>query len=243
MGQVWESGTAGVEVVVMLHVNGKWEEYKLKGLGWADGLGREEEEKGLKGVVPETVADQASEATRAAPERAQPMHDGAHVERLAASTRATGPLYNRCCRGGTVKLREIVEGLIHVLDQHNALVQLFRTARDKLRDADVPEFKVRLYGVGGATQYELPTADTLGAIVYEDGPESLSEFDMVIETHAGDSDPEGDGDKRVTMNAYYAYQIHDRNDTALSRAAGGLGSAGPSNATARPSTPLDITYA
>ncbi|PWA82511.1 hypothetical protein CTI12_AA051370 [Artemisia annua] len=39
--------------------------------------------------------------------------------------------------------RDIVEGLIRVLDEHNALVQLFRTARDKLHEADVPEFKAQ----------------------------------------------------------------------------------------------------
>ncbi|PWA53249.1 nucleic acid-binding, OB-fold protein [Artemisia annua] len=84
-------------------------------------------------------------------------------------------------------------------------VQLFRTARDKLRGTNVPEFKVKLFSVVGSAQHELPTADCIGAIVFEDGPESESEFDIVIETH---SDTEED--KRVTMNAYYAYQIHDR---------------------------------
>ncbi|GKF28328.1 hypothetical protein Tco_0094670, partial [Tanacetum coccineum] len=39
---------------------------------------------------------------------------------------------------------EIVEGLIEFLDNHNALVQLFRTACNKHIDADIPEFKVRL---------------------------------------------------------------------------------------------------
>ncbi|GKD92897.1 DNA helicase [Tanacetum coccineum] len=34
------------------------------------------------------------------------------------------------------------EGLIEFLDNHNALVRLFRTARDKLKDVDVPKFKV-----------------------------------------------------------------------------------------------------
>ncbi|PWA92861.1 K-box region and MADS-box transcription factor family protein [Artemisia annua] len=47
--------------------------------------------------------------------------------------------------GGNTNLRrDIVEGLIHMLDEHNALVQLFRTARDKLQEADVPEFKIDL---------------------------------------------------------------------------------------------------
>lgn len=42
----------------------------------------------------------------------------------------------------------IVRGLIHFLDANNALVQLFRTACDKLQQQDVPEFKVRKYVCG-----------------------------------------------------------------------------------------------
>nr|GEV14731.1 DNA helicase [Tanacetum cinerariifolium] len=62
--------------------------------------------------------------------------------------------------------KEIVEGLIQLLDSHNALVQLFYTARNKYMEADIPEFKVRLYNVIGTRQYELPTAKTIGAIVF-----------------------------------------------------------------------------
>ena len=86
--------------------------------------------------------------------------------------------------------REIVEGLIRVLDGHDALVQVFRTARDEVHEVDVPEFKVRLYGVVGSAQHELPTADCIGAIVFEDGPQSESEYDIVIERHSGE--PESD---------------------------------------------------
>ncbi|GJT01529.1 kinase RLK-Pelle-LRR-XI-1 family protein, partial [Tanacetum coccineum] len=62
--------------------------------------------------------------------------------------------------------KEIVEGLIEFLDNHNALVQLFRTARDKYLESDIPDFKVKLYNVVGTRQYELPTPDTVGAIVF-----------------------------------------------------------------------------
>ncbi|PWA64738.1 nucleic acid-binding, OB-fold protein [Artemisia annua] len=72
------------------------------------------------------------------------------------------------------RLREdVVEGLIDFFNHNNALVRLFRTARDKLREADIPNFQIRLFGVAGSNQYELPTADTIGAIVYEGGPEYL----------------------------------------------------------------------
>nr|GEX13634.1 DNA helicase [Tanacetum cinerariifolium] len=66
----------------------------------------------------------------------------------------------------SVLKKEIVEGLIQLLDSHNALVQLFHTARNKYMEADIPEFKVMLYNVIGTRQYELPTAETIGAIVF-----------------------------------------------------------------------------
>nr|GEY04971.1 helitron helicase-like domain-containing protein [Tanacetum cinerariifolium] len=50
----------------------------------------------------------------------------------------------------------IVEGLIHFLDAYNELVQLFRTARDKCRELEIPEFKIRLYnGQGECDGYEV----------------------------------------------------------------------------------------
>nr|GEX06302.1 elongation factor 1-delta 1-like [Tanacetum cinerariifolium] len=81
--------------------------------------------------------------------------------------------------------RDIAEGLIELLDTHNALVQLFRTAREKLVDTHVPNFRVRLYNVVGAHEYELPTGDMLGAIVYEPGPETQMDYDIVIEERSG----------------------------------------------------------
>ncbi|GKC56904.1 DNA helicase [Tanacetum coccineum] len=81
--------------------------------------------------------------------------------------------------------RDIVEGLIELLDNHNALVQLFRTAREKLLDSEVPPFKVKLFSVVGAHEYELPTGDMLGAIVYEPGPDTDMDFDIVIEQRIG----------------------------------------------------------
>ncbi|GJT86156.1 DNA helicase [Tanacetum coccineum] len=54
--------------------------------------------------------------------------------------------------------RDIVEGLIELLDSHNAS-----------------------YNVVAAKEYELPTGDMLGAIVYETGPESNMGYDIVLE--------------------------------------------------------------
>ncbi|GJW67980.1 DNA helicase [Tanacetum coccineum] len=81
--------------------------------------------------------------------------------------------------------RDIIEGLIELLDAHNALVQLFTTAREKLEDAQIPDFKVRLFNVVGAREYELPTCDMLGAVVYEVGPETETDYDIVIEERSG----------------------------------------------------------
>ncbi|PWA72374.1 hypothetical protein CTI12_AA271070 [Artemisia annua] len=71
----------------------------------------------------------------------------------------------------------------HDFNEHNELVQLFRTARDKMEEANIPEFKVRLFGVVGLNQHELPTGDSIGAIVFEGGPDVETDFDVVIEQH------------------------------------------------------------
>ncbi|PWA75257.1 hypothetical protein CTI12_AA242700 [Artemisia annua] len=78
---------------------------------------------------------------------------------------------------------DIVENLIALLDEHNQLVQLFRTARDKMAEADIPEFKVRLFGYVSSRQHELPAGDSIGAIVFEGGPDVETEFDVVLEQH------------------------------------------------------------
>ncbi|GKC12265.1 hypothetical protein Tco_1009047 [Tanacetum coccineum] len=48
-------------------------------------------------------------------------------------------------------------------------VQLFRIARDKCREMDIPKFKIRLYNAKVAHGYELPTSNTLGAMVFDSG--------------------------------------------------------------------------
>ncbi|PWA38756.1 helitron helicase-like domain-containing protein [Artemisia annua] len=75
----------------------------------------------------------------------------------------------------------IVEGLIHFLDTHNELVKVLRTARDLCAQADVPEFKLKLYNGEGARGYELPTSNTLAAIVFDSGPTSESDYDVIIQ--------------------------------------------------------------
>ncbi|GJU50156.1 DNA helicase [Tanacetum coccineum] len=59
------------------------------------------------------------------------------------------------------------------------------SAHEKFEDTNIPNFKVRLYNVIGAREYELPTGDMLGAIVYEAGPEANMDYDIVLEERSG----------------------------------------------------------
>ncbi|PWA72745.1 helitron helicase-like domain-containing protein [Artemisia annua] len=81
--------------------------------------------------------------------------------------------------------RDIVENLIQVLDNHNELVKLFRTAHDKMEGVDVPNFKLKLFGVVGSKQYDLPAGDSIGAIVFEGGPDVGTNYDVIIEKRGG----------------------------------------------------------
>nr|GEV72606.1 DNA helicase [Tanacetum cinerariifolium] len=83
-------------------------------------------------------------------------------------------------RDNSVLCRDIVERLIDLLDTYNALVQLFRIAREKFQDTHVLNFKA-------AREYELPTRDMLGIIVYETGPKSDMDYDIVLEERLGHS--------------------------------------------------------
>nr|GEZ25342.1 helitron helicase-like domain-containing protein [Tanacetum cinerariifolium] len=76
---------------------------------------------------------------------------------------------------------EIIEGLIHVLYEHNGLVRLFRTPRDRCSAGEIPGFKIRLYNKGGIHGYKLPTSDILGGIVFEDEPNSRTDFDSRLD--------------------------------------------------------------
>ncbi|GJR46961.1 DNA helicase [Tanacetum coccineum] len=78
-----------------------------------------------------------------------------------------------------------MQGLIHVLDEHSGLVRLFRNARDRCIAGEIPAFKIRLYNMSNVRGYELPTADLLRGIVFEDGPRSRTYFDMIIEFRGG----------------------------------------------------------
>ncbi|XP_071726453.1 uncharacterized protein [Rutidosis leptorrhynchoides] len=126
---------------------------------------------------------------------------------------------------------EIVRHLIEVLDAKNELVKLFRTTRDMIETSDVPDLRIRLYSVIGTRQYELPTSDAIGAIVFYSGDNTRTDYDMIIEYKGfpllymygqPGYHPElrlrnvrGVGGRRkdkMTMNMFYSYQLHDRGD-------------------------------
>ncbi|PWA93934.1 nucleic acid-binding, OB-fold protein [Artemisia annua] len=90
----------------------------------------------------------------------------------------------QCPFGGIEKSNlkpEIVQSLIQILDEHNELVQVFRTARDKCEEGNVPEFKIQLYNVVASREHQLPSSETLGAIVFQPDTNSQTDFDMIIE--------------------------------------------------------------
>ncbi|PWA72292.1 hypothetical protein CTI12_AA269790 [Artemisia annua] len=88
-------------------------------------------------------------------------------------------------KNGGMLRQDIVQNLIQVFDSHNELVKLFRTARDKIESADIPDFKIKLFGVVGSKQYDLPTGDSIGAIVFEGGPNVETNYDVIIEARGG----------------------------------------------------------
>nr|GEU69454.1 helitron helicase-like domain-containing protein [Tanacetum cinerariifolium] len=135
-----------------------------------------------------------------------------YEERIKHSARYARPKYNRCCKGGRVALHtyQIYPDYIKLLLQDHHFLENIRaynqmssmtllgacidesinnrrgpTAREKLVATHVPNFKVRLYNVVGACEYELPTGDMLGAIVYEPGPETEMDYDIIHEERSG----------------------------------------------------------
>jgi hypothetical protein len=143
---------------------------------------------------------------------------------------------------------EIVVGLISMLDSSNQLVRLFRHARQRFGDVDVPEFKLRLIGKRDdeSRQYDDPSLNDIGGLVVGDIGHCRSDRDIIIESLSGTLQrisklhpkfmslhypllfPYGEDGfhtdiplahqeqqppkkrQKVSMRAYYAYLIHER---------------------------------
>ncbi|XP_076950777.1 uncharacterized protein LOC143623852 [Bidens hawaiensis] len=74
---------------------------------------------------------------------------------------------------------DIVRSIVCILDDHNELVKLFRTARDLCSSNNVPEFHVRLYNSVREMSYDMPAPKTIGAIVHET-ISGANDFDIVV---------------------------------------------------------------
>ncbi|PWA58969.1 hypothetical protein CTI12_AA194770 [Artemisia annua] len=163
-------------------------------------------------------------------------------DRLTNSMRRSGPLYNRCCHGGRVRLFSPRDYPIYIkqLFSDNHFMNNIRAYNQMFAMTSLGANIDDSVNVGRGPM-NCQTADYIGAIVFEDGPQTESKFDIVIESHSGEPervnklhpcymafqlpllfifgeqgyhtglrllDVNGtdiDEDKRVTMNAYYAY--------------------------------------
>ncbi|KAJ6951656.1 hypothetical protein NC653_040948 [Populus alba x Populus x berolinensis] len=143
---------------------------------------------------------------------------------------------------------QIVVGLINILDSSNQLVRLFRHARQRFGDVEVPEFKLRLIGKrdDDSRQYDDPSLNDIGGLVVRDIGHCRSDRDIIIESLSGTLQrisklhpkfmslhypllfPYGEDGfhtdiplahqeqqppkkrQKVSMRAYYAYFIHER---------------------------------
>ena len=76
----------------------------------------------------------------------------------------------------------IVNGLIHMLNIHNPLVQQFRAGRDRLQEHGDEEIAIRLIGPvdGDSPQFSLPTANELAALIVGDFTVETSSRDIIV---------------------------------------------------------------
>lgn len=75
-----------------------------------------------------------------------------------------------------------------MLDENNVLVKSFRMAKDKfVESAGRSEIKLRLIGKRGnyARRYNLPSVSEVAALVVGDFDESMTNRDIIVETHSG----------------------------------------------------------
>ncbi|GKE08750.1 DNA helicase [Tanacetum coccineum] len=183
-------------------------------------------------------------------------------ERLKGHFNFRRPEYHLSCGGGRIYMEpnpdppEYIKRLLqnkHFMENIRAYNQMFAMTSfganidESIYNGRGPYvFKVsgqiRLYNADSARGYELPTSNTLGAIVFYSGVTGSTEFDVVIEHRGGPpmrinklyrsymslqfpllliygqsrfhtelklNPADGSGkERRVTMFAYYAYQLH-----------------------------------
>ena len=77
----------------------------------------------------------------------------------------------------------IVSGLLEMLDEHNELVKSFRMARDRYKESDLENVKLRLIGTRSkdGRQYNLPTASEVAAPIVGESTGQNIEHDIIVE--------------------------------------------------------------
>ena len=77
----------------------------------------------------------------------------------------------------------IIEKLIIMLDETNALVKLFRTIRDRYKETQIPSMKLRPIGrrISDSNQYDLPTSNDIGGLIVGDIGEYEKGRDIIVE--------------------------------------------------------------
>ncbi|PWA46059.1 nucleic acid-binding, OB-fold protein [Artemisia annua] len=79
-----------------------------------------------------------------------------------------------------------VEGVsVHAQPIEPYATLVFRTARDRISEGNIDDFKIRLYNVAGNRRYDLPSSHTLGAIVFEPEGNSQTDYDIIVEYKDG----------------------------------------------------------
>ncbi|KAK9075082.1 hypothetical protein SSX86_003401 [Deinandra increscens subsp. villosa] len=135
---------------------------------------------------------------------------------------------------------EIVTALLSMLESNNEFVKLFRTARDLCNASDVSDFSVCLFNSPRQVSYDIPSPGCIGAIVLGDDSSlneydiilhlkddvrkrisklhpSYMPLQYPLLFPYGDTGwsremklrGESEG-KQLTMNMFYSYQLHDR---------------------------------
>nr|GEY82715.1 helitron helicase-like domain-containing protein [Tanacetum cinerariifolium] len=150
-------------------------------------------------------------------------------ERLKGNDYGGRAEYHLCCGGGKIYMPltpdppVFIQQLLrnsHFIEHVRAYNQMFSMTSfeakiddsiNRRRAGEITSFKIRLYNKGGVRGYELPTSNILGGIVFEDGSNSRTDFDTGFfpDRILKPRDGTGKG-KKVSMNAYYKYQLHPR---------------------------------
>ncbi|GKA41917.1 DNA helicase [Tanacetum coccineum] len=109
-------------------------------------------------------------------------------ERLKGKDYGGRAEYNLCCGGGKIYMPPMPDPPVFIQQlltnsnfiDHDEVANRIRIFQGRDEDTLNPEIVEGLIH-GGGRGYELPTSDILGGIIFEDGPNSQTDFDVIIE--------------------------------------------------------------